>query len=120
MGVDRDDVEAHRLGHARRAADELGVTVLLKGTTTVVADPGGAIRVNSASTAYLATAGSGDVLSGCCGALLAGGLSALDAGAAGSFLHGLSGVLAAGSPPVAITAMDIVSRLPEAARAVRR
>ncbi len=79
MDVDRADVEAHRLDHARRAANALGVTVLLKGSTTVIASPADGVRVNTASTAYLATAGSGDVLSGVCGALLAGGLGALDA-----------------------------------------
>jgi ADP-dependent NAD(P)H-hydrate dehydratase / NAD(P)H-hydrate epimerase len=119
MDVERADVEAHRLDHARRAAAELGVTVLLKGSTTVVASPTGQVRVNTASTPYLATAGSGDVLSGICGALLAGGAGPLDAGSAGAFLHGLAGLFACGSPPASITAMDIVDALPAAVRAVR-
>jgi ADP-dependent NAD(P)H-hydrate dehydratase / NAD(P)H-hydrate epimerase len=119
MDADRGDVEAHRLDHVRRAAAELGVTVLLKGSTTLVASPAGDVRVNSAATPYLATAGSGDVLSGVCGALLAGGLSALDAGSVGAFLHGLSALLAAGEPAASITAMDIVDSLPDAVRAVR-
>jgi NAD(P)H-hydrate repair Nnr-like enzyme with NAD(P)H-hydrate dehydratase domain len=95
------------------------VTVLLKGTTTLVADPEGAVRVNTASTSYLATAGSGDVLSGVCGALLAGGLGALDAGSAGAFVHGLAGLLASGSPPSPITAMQVVDAVPEAIAATR-
>jgi hydroxyethylthiazole kinase-like uncharacterized protein yjeF len=119
MAVDRADVEARRLDHVRRAAAELGVTVLLKGSTTLVASPDGEVRVNSAATPYLATAGSGDVLSGVCGALLAGGLSALDAGSVGAFLHGLSALLAAGQPAASIIAMDIVDSLPGAVRAVR-
>ncbi|HWB68081.1 MAG TPA: NAD(P)H-hydrate dehydratase, partial [Mycobacteriales bacterium] len=119
MRVDRDDVEARRLDHARRAAGELGVTVLLKGSTTVVADPAGAVRVNTAATPYLATAGSGDVLSGICGALLAGGLAPLDAGATAAFLHGLSGLLAAGRPAAPITGGDLIERLPAAIRAVQ-
>ncbi|HEX3908305.1 MAG TPA: NAD(P)H-hydrate dehydratase [Mycobacteriales bacterium] len=119
MGVDRADVEAHRLDHVRRAVDALGVTILLKGTTTLVADPTGAVRVNSASTAYLATAGSGDTLSGICGALLAAGLSALDAGSAGAFLHGLAGLIASGSPPAPIVAAQIAEQVPAAIRAVR-
>jgi hydroxyethylthiazole kinase-like uncharacterized protein yjeF len=118
-GADRDDVEAHRLERARRAACDLGVTVLLKGSSTLVADPDGAVRVNTAQTPYLGTAGSGDVLTGVCGALLASGLPPLDAGSAGAFLHGLAGLVAVGSPPAAITAMDVVRRLPQALRSVR-
>lgn len=116
MGVDRDDVEARRLHHARRAAAELGVTVLLKGATTVVADPDGQVRVNPVSTPYLATAGSGDVLSGIGGALLAGGLSTLDAGSVGAFLHGMAGLVASGSPPVPFPAMAVVTALRTALR----
>jgi ADP-dependent NAD(P)H-hydrate dehydratase / NAD(P)H-hydrate epimerase len=119
MGVERAVVEAARLVHVRRAAAELGVTILLKGSTTLVADPSGEVRVNSAASAYLATAGSGDVLSGVCGALLAGGLSPLDAGSVGAFLHGLAGLLAAGNPAAAITALDLAKTLPDAVRAVR-
>jgi ADP-dependent NAD(P)H-hydrate dehydratase / NAD(P)H-hydrate epimerase len=119
MDVDRSDVEAHRLDHVRRAASELGVTVLLKGSTTLVASPSDDVRINTASTPYLATAGSGDVLSGVCGALLAGGLNALDAGSVGAFLHGMAALLAAGTPAASITAMDIARSLPAAVRAVR-
>ena len=60
----RADVEARRLEHARAAANALGATVLLKGSTTVVCSPDGLVRVNSTGTSWLATAGSGDVLSG--------------------------------------------------------
>jgi hydroxyethylthiazole kinase-like uncharacterized protein yjeF len=118
-GVDRHDVEAQRLDHARRAANELGVTILLKGLTTVVADPSGQVRINSAASTYLATAGSGDVLSGVCGSLLASGLSAFDAGSVGAFVHGMAGLLAAGSPAAAITSMDIADHIADAVRAVR-
>jgi NAD(P)H-hydrate repair Nnr-like enzyme with NAD(P)H-hydrate dehydratase domain len=93
--------------------------VLLKGSSTLVADPAGRVRVNTAQTPYLGTAGSGDVLAGVCGALLAAGFSTLDAGSAGAFLHGLAGLVAAGSPAAPITAMDVVRHLPDAVRAVR-
>jgi hydroxyethylthiazole kinase-like uncharacterized protein yjeF len=119
MDVDRSDVQARRLDQVRRAAASLGVTVLLKGTTTLIADPSGAVRVNTASTSYLATAGSGDVLSGVCGALLAAGLDALDAGSAGAFLHGLAGLLASGSPGGPITALEIADAVPQAIGACR-
>lgn len=95
LGCTREEAEADRLTWARRAAAELGVTVLLKGTTTVVADPDGTARINPTGTPWLGTAGSGDVLSGACGALLAGGLAPLEAGSCGAFLHGLAGQLAA-------------------------
>lgn len=117
--LDRADVEAHRLPHVTHAARALEATVLLKGSSTLVAAPDGAVRVNTAQTPYLGTAGSGDVLSGVCGALLASGCSALDAGAAGAFLHGLAGIIAAGEPPTAFTAMDVVRALPHAVRTVR-
>ncbi|GAA3297897.1 hypothetical protein GCM10020295_32080 [Streptomyces cinereospinus] len=66
-------------------AKRYGATVLLKGSTTLVADPEGAaaVRVNPTGTGWLATAGSGDVLSGLAGSLLAAGLSARDAGSVG-------------------------------------
>ena len=118
-GIDRAQVEAHRLVNVRDAALRLDATVLLKGSSTLVAAPDGRVRVNTAQTPYLGTAGSGDVLSGICGALLAAGLAPLDAGSAGAFLHGLAGLEAAGEPAVAFTAMDVVRRLPQALRAVR-
>ena len=118
-GVERDDVEARRLEHVKRAAERLGAVVLLKGATTLVAAPDGAVWVNTVDTAYLATAGSGDVLSGVIGALLSGGIEAAPAAAAGAFLHGLAGVQASDRPAVPISAMDIAAALPEAWRTIR-
>lgn len=112
-------VAAARLEWTRRAARTLGVTVLLKGSTTLVADPDATVLVNPTGTSSLATAGSGDVLSGICGALLAGGLSPLDAGAVGAFLHGLAGRLAAGAGGTPIIATDLLDRFPEAIGRVR-
>ena len=57
-------------------------------------------------------------MSGLCGALLAGGLSPLDAGSAGAFLHGLAGLIAADEPFAPINALDLVEHLPEAIRTV--
>src|SRR5690348_10774916 len=82
LGTDADQVEARRLEHVRRAAEELNATVLLKGSTTVIAEAGRPVRVNPTGTPRLATAGSGDVLSGLIGAFLAGGAAAIDAAAA--------------------------------------
>ena len=118
-GTDRDDVEARRLHHARAVARDLSAVVLLKGSTTVVARPDGRVRVNPTGTPVLATAGTGDVLAGLCGALLAGGLDPFDAGSTGAWLHGLAGRLAAdGGRPVSAT--DVLDALPRAVAALAR
>jgi len=126
LGGDTDAgrIAAHRLEHARRAAEELGCTVLLKGSTTVIASPGqDTVLVNPTGTPWLATAGSGDVLSGLAGSLLAQGLPPAGAAIAGAYLHGLAARLAAGGPGDAaaeapIGAFDVVMSLPDAIRAV--
>jgi hydroxyethylthiazole kinase-like uncharacterized protein yjeF len=119
-GADAAAIEAHRLGYARRAAAELGVTVLLKGSTTVIAtpDPAAPVLVNPTGTAWLATAGSGDVLSGLAGALLAEGLPPEQAAIAAAYLHGLAGRLAADGAPIG--ASDVVEALPDAIRGTTR
>ncbi|MCX4589899.1 NAD(P)H-hydrate dehydratase [Streptomyces sp. NBC_01549] len=118
LGVSRESVEGARLASVRELALRYGATVLLKGSTTLVADPeGGAVRVNATGTAWLATAGSGDVLSGLVGSLLAAGLSALDAGSVGAYLHGLAGRFAADGAPLG--AHDVAAAIPEAWRDVR-
>lgn len=118
-GGDRADVEADRLTAARALAADLGVTVLLKGSTTVVAAPGGNVLVNPTGTSALASAGSGDVLSGAAGALLAGGLGAADAGAVAAFLHGLAGRLAAAGG-ASLVAEDLITHWPAAVRLCQR
>lgn len=82
-----------RFAAARRLARATGAVVLLKGATTVVAEPGGRIRVVTEGDARLATAGSGDVLSGVLGAFLAMGMAAPDAAACAAFVHGRAGTL---------------------------
>jgi hydroxyethylthiazole kinase-like uncharacterized protein yjeF len=127
LGVERADIEARRLEYARRAAAELSATVLLKGSTTLIAEQDRPVRVNTNGTPWLATAGTGDVLSGLIGALLAGGVGAIDAAAAGAYLHGLAGRLAAAGEHSAVTecagdgeapigASDVVAALPGAIR----
>ena len=183
LGADPADVESRRLEHATRAAASLGATILLKGSTTVIAAPGGRsaaspggtgaggtsaggagpdggghagtgrddrppLRVNPTGTSWLATAGTGDVLSGLAGSLLAQRLEAGEAAAAAAYLHGLAARLAAagagarpapaiepsgggwdvtnpeepraGYAEAPIGAADVVGALPDAIRAVRR
>ncbi|WP_406832114.1 NAD(P)H-hydrate dehydratase [Pedococcus sp. KACC 23699] len=88
--VTREEVQAAPLRHARRAARLTGATVLLKGATTLVVPPEGTVRSQNDAPAWLATAGAGDVLAGMCGALLAAGLSPLDAGSLGALVHGVA------------------------------
>ena len=79
---------ADRIADTRQAAAALQAVVLLKGSTTVVAEPGGNVLCITNGDARLATAGSGDVLTGVIAALLAMGLDAFHAAAAGAFIHG--------------------------------
>jgi hydroxyethylthiazole kinase-like uncharacterized protein yjeF len=126
LGTSREEVEGGRLAAVRRLAAEFGATALLKGSTTLVACPaapsGGAagpVRVNPTGTPWLATAGSGDVLSGLTGSLLAGGLAARDAASVGAYLHGLAARLAARPAGAPVTASDVAEALPSAWRGVR-
>jgi NAD(P)H-hydrate epimerase len=100
-----------RLDAARRLAAATGATVLLKGSTTVVARPGGEALVTTTGSPQLATAGTGDVLSGVIAALAAGGLDPALAAAAGAHLHGRAAGL---GWPRGLVAGDLVDLLPPA------
>ncbi len=113
LGLESGDVRAHRLAHAREAAERSGAVLLLKGDDTIVAAPGGSVAVSPGATPALATAGTGDVLSGLIGALLAKGLPAFEAAALGALAHGLAGRAAAerhGADHV--VAGDVIDALP--------
>ena len=114
LGVEREEVEAEQLRSARRAASHFAAVVLLKGRHTLVAAPDGRVRVSTTGVPWLATAGSGDVLAGLCGALLAAGLDPFDAGSVGAWLHGAAAAHAGGGGP--ITAPDVARALPVVAR----
>ncbi|PRH79581.1 bifunctional ADP-dependent NAD(P)H-hydrate dehydratase/NAD(P)H-hydrate epimerase [Streptomyces solincola] len=118
LGRPREDVEAGRLSAARELAAAYGATVLLKGSTTVVAspDPKDPVRVNPTGTPWLATAGTGDVLSGLAGSLLAAGLAPRDAASVAAYLHGLAARRASHGAPVA--AYDVAEALSGAWRDV--
>jgi ADP-dependent NAD(P)H-hydrate dehydratase / NAD(P)H-hydrate epimerase len=96
LDADPADIEARRLEYARLAATRLGACVLLKGSTTVIAPPDGLdpVLVNTTGTPWLATAGTGDVLAGLAGSLLAQGLLPPQAAIAAAYLHGLAARLA--------------------------
>ena len=119
IGVPRQEIEARRLHYALRTAQETQVHVLLKGATTIVAAADGdTVYVNPTATPWLATAGSGDVLAGLCGALVAAGLDEVDAGAVGAYLHAAAANLAAAEGPV--TAMQVAAKVAEATRQLLR
>ncbi|MFG2558180.1 NAD(P)H-hydrate dehydratase [Streptomyces sp. NPDC048496] len=119
LGVPREEVEEERLAAVRELAVRYRSTVLLKGSTTLVADGTGRapVRVNPTGTPWLATAGSGDVLSGLTGSLLAAGLDPRDAASAGAYLHGLAARRASDGGPV--SAQDVADAVPAAWRDVR-
>ena len=110
------DVGPDRLGAARWLASELDVAVLLKGDATVVV-AGGRARVGTTGSPLLATAGSGDVLSGATGALLAQGLDVLDAASVAVHLHGRAGVLSASGASTSASAL--LEAWPDAVREAR-
>ncbi|MGW3831925.1 NAD(P)H-hydrate dehydratase [Streptomyces microflavus] len=118
LGVAREEVEAGRLAAVRELAARYRATVLLKGSTTLVAEARDTpVRVNPTGTAWLATAGSGDVLSGLTGSLLAAGLAPRDAASVGAHLHGLAARHGSGGAPV--SAQDVADSIPAAWRDVR-
>jgi ADP-dependent NAD(P)H-hydrate dehydratase / NAD(P)H-hydrate epimerase len=113
LGLESEDIKAHRLARAREAAELSGAVVLLKGDDTIVAGPGGPVAINRGATPALATAGTGDVLSGLIGALLAKRLPAFEAAALGALAHALAGRAAAerhGADHV--VAGDVIDALP--------
>ncbi|MEU0312342.1 NAD(P)H-hydrate epimerase [Nocardioides sp. NPDC006273] len=115
---DRGDIEARPLHYARLAAQRFDAVVLLKGRRTTIAspDPDAPVRVNTTGTSWLATAGSGDVLGGLIGSLLAAGLAPIDAASAGAWLHGAAATLASDGGPV--TASGVAAAIPAVIRSL--
>ncbi len=105
-----------RLGAARELAVRAKAVALLKGPTTVVAEPNGDVAVVTAGDARLATAGTGDVLAGVIVALMARGLGAFDAAWAGAHVHGRAGSL---GPAEGLVAGDLPDLVPAAVAAIR-
>ncbi|MEU9928086.1 NAD(P)H-hydrate dehydratase [Streptomyces anulatus] len=118
LGTAREEVEAGRLAAVRELAARYRATVLLKGSTTLIAEARDTpVRVNPTGTSWLATAGSGDVLSGLTGSLLAAGLAPRDAASVGAYLHGLAA--RHGSDGAPVSAQDVADGIRAAWRDVR-
>ena len=116
LGEGAKEVQTRRLSSARRTAEEGGCCVVLKGADSLVVE-GERTAVNSTGGAQLATAGTGDVLSGIIGALLSRGMSSYDAARTGVWAHGRAAELwleATGWPAESMTATDLLPHLPEA------
>jgi hydroxyethylthiazole kinase-like uncharacterized protein yjeF len=114
LGIPSDEVKAHRLECVRRAAKDSGAIVVLKGDDTIVARPDGFAAISPGGTPALATAGTGDVLSGVIGALLAKAMDPFAAACAGVRMHALAGGLAAERlrGPDGVVASDVIAALP--------
>jgi len=113
------DVQADRVGVARRAAEKWQAVVVLKGAHTVVASPQGMAYINPFATPALATAGTGDVLAGSIVGLLAQGLSPLQAAVAGAYVHGLAGQMVSDELGLAgAAAGDLLAKLPPSIRRI--
>jgi NAD(P)H-hydrate epimerase len=115
---DSSEIERRRLHHASEAARRSGCVVLLKGDDTIVAQPGEnePTAISPGATPALATAGTGDVLSGIVGALLSKGLGAFEAAAAGTLIHAYAGIEAADriGGPDHVVAGDVIDSIPQA------
>ena len=112
MGVGVKDIEANRIEYAKNCAKICGVIVVLKGANTVIATPDGRVFINVNGNSGMATAGSGDVLSGIMVSLLAQGYSPLAAAKAAVYLHGEAGDKAAiKHGKISMSASDIITEL---------
>jgi ADP-dependent NAD(P)H-hydrate dehydratase / NAD(P)H-hydrate epimerase len=112
LGRESAWVDAHRLAAAREAAKRFGAVVLLKGADTIVASPAGDVVVCDVGPPALATAGTGDVLTGVVASFLAKGLDATQAAAAAAVAHGTAARLR--EPAAGLVASDLLSLLPSA------
>lgn len=120
LGCSVDEIAADRVAAARRAADASGAVVVLKGHRSLIADPGGDVWINPTGNPGMASGGTGDVLTGLLGALLAQGYEALEGAQLGVFLHGLAGDrVAEREGERGMRAGDLVAALPGALRSLQ-
>jgi NAD(P)H-hydrate epimerase len=119
-GLAIDEIAADPVAALRGAVSDLGATLVLKGAHSLIGLPDGRVWINMSGNAGMATAGSGDVLTGGIAALAGQGMAVEDAAGGGVFLHGLSGDLAADRiGQDGMTAQDILDLLPCALKTAR-
>jgi ADP-dependent NAD(P)H-hydrate dehydratase / NAD(P)H-hydrate epimerase len=116
LGLGSAEIERERLRHVRAAAEQAAAVVVLKGDDTLIAQPSGTVAVSPGDSPALATAGTGDVLTGVIAALLAQGLDAFAAACAGVWLHAEAGRRAARRLGACegVIASDVIAALPQA------
>ncbi len=115
LGTTTEEVQSNRMEAVKQAASRFRCVVVLKGARTLIADPSGNVFINPTGGPGLATGGTGDVLAGAIGGLMAQGLSPLDAAICGAFIHGRAGDIAAEQIGAAgMIAGDVLRALPAA------
>jgi NAD(P)H-hydrate epimerase len=115
LGINISGVQKDRKNIAIRFANKYNITIVLKGNDSVVADSKGNLYINRTGNPGMATAGSGDVLSGIIAAFLGQGLRMFDAAKFATYIHGLAGDLAAKSKTqMGMVASDIIEKIPKA------
>ncbi len=114
LNTSTKEVQADRIGAARGLAERTGAVVLLKGARSIIAAPDGVIAVNPTGNPGMASGGTGDVLTGIIGALLAQGVEPFDAACAGAWIHGRAGdICAQDLGQISMMAGDMIDALPE-------
>ena len=113
-GIEISKIVEKRIEVARKFARDHSVTIVLKGAATIISQPNGLTTINPTGNPGMATAGSGDILSGIIASLVAQGFSSPKAAIAGTYLHGLSGdIFAQGESQTSLIAGDLLRTLPE-------
>jgi NAD(P)H-hydrate epimerase len=115
LGTTTAEIQSDRIGAARQASNRFHCITVLKGARTVIADPTGRVFINTTGNSGMATGGTGDILAGIIGGLLAQGISPLEAAVCGTYIHGLAGdITASDVGQVGMIAGDLLRALPRA------
>jgi NAD(P)H-hydrate epimerase len=114
-GLGTEKIEKNRLETARRFSQEHRICLVLKGAKTVIAEPSGQLSINPTGNSGMATAGTGDVLTGIIAGLLSQGVAPASAAKLGVYLHGMAGDIAAERRGTAgLIAGDLIEQIPAA------
>jgi len=120
-GISVDEVQQNRAGIAKRVAQEWHKTIVLKGAYTVIATPDGQVRISPIANPGLASAGTGDILTGAIAGLIAQGLSPFEATALGVYLHSEAGEMVKDRlGDAGMIATDLLPALPQAIKQLKK